>query len=517
MKSGNFSAQATTGTRRRTVRRQTITPALEAMQSQQPVAIYPASIFISYSHADAEIAKRLRDGLKAVDFRALRTATGVPQGPDGDSFRVWEFADSLPVGDQLDSNVESQIRAADVFMIILPRAEHVSPWLQRELGLVCAQRKKTNMRHPRIVPVLAHPGVPMTMAQLDFHSGALTGESFDFATVRCFALGSPGTDSFDRLTQSLLLKAYCFGSNSNDPNLIQRGPDGAFNCYEGLFPELKERDQPRDIMRWLNMAYSRDKSATFLSLFLTLQLGDVCIGIAFLQLDRKSDWIFGAYFGIRAEWRGDGRARRFMNTVIAQCLRLLPDAKGIVFEVEPYRDRQVRSVLKKFRCAPSESPGVVQLSWRESAAVRSVKRIALFTRQRPSALAVTFPDRSLIPYRQPAMKLPLSQANEVPLWLMVLPLGLRPVASGEHHIEYRLDIRELVDFLYDVMFSEAYVRDPETALDGFEPYVREIKQRVLQAIGDREVRLMHAPTLSPDARNLLTKWEHLIEDLGIML
>lgn len=491
------------------------------MRPEQPVAIYPTEIFISHSNADAGLARRLREGLLAVNLQALREAAGLAPAPDDDRFGVWTFENDLPFGGPLNRTVKDRIRDCDVFMIILPRAEHSSPWLQRELGLALDLSHKVKMGHPLIVAMLAEPGVPMTMPVRDFDSGELTGNSFDFAAIRCFAPASPHTDAFSDLVRSLLLEVHCFGTDSADPALIPAGPNGAFACYEDLFPVRQERDRPRDIAHWLRRAFLQDTSATYCRLFLTLQLGDVCIGIAFLDLDRSSRWIFGAYFGIRAEWRGDQRARRFLLTIIEQCRKVVRDAKGIVFEVEPYDDALVRSVLRKFRREASRSSAGVRLTRAETATIRAVKRIALYTRQRSGALAVAFGDRSPVSYIQPAMSLPLGSAGEVALWLMVYPIEILAGSPGASDmasdISHPLDARDLLCFLYDVMFSEAYVRDPETALDGFEPYVREIERLVSRSIGDRAVFLVNRLILSQDARDLLTHWDHRIRELGIKL
>jgi hypothetical protein len=243
-------------------------------------------------------------------------------------------------------------------------------------------------------------------------------------------------------------------------------------------------------------------------------MGKVCIGMAFLDLDRASRWIFGAYFGIRAEWRGDERARQFLLTITAQCRKVVPDAKGIAFEVEPYDDARVRSVLDRFR---QKAAGPAGLTEEEAATIRSIKRINLYTHQRSGALAVVFGDRRPVSYVQPAMSLPLGPAGEVALWLMVYPIGILGGARVTPRINHLLDINGLLDFLYDVMFTEAYVLDPDTALDGFEPYVRQVKQRVLDSIGNRDVLLVSSSMLSPDARELLARWGHRIRELGIKL
>jgi hypothetical protein len=487
----------------------------------KPVAIYPTEIFISHSHEDADLAHQLRKDLASVDLQALRTASGLPPGLEEDQFRVWAFERDLAFSAHLKQSVKDKIRDCDVFMIILSSKSVASKWVQMELGLAVAQSGKAKMRHPMIVAVLAESCVPMTMALRDFDSGALTG-SFDFNATRCFAPGSPSTDAFDHLVQCLLLNVYCFGTDSTDPDLIPSGPDGAFACYEDLFPIREERDQPRDIASWLKRAYLRDSRATFCRLFLTLQMQKVCIGMAFLDLDRTSRWIFGAYFGIRAEWRGDERARQFLLAVTTQCQKVVPGARGIAFEVEPYDDVLVRSVLRKFQREAARFPAKAgatraRLTKAEAATIRAIKRINLYMHQRSGALAVTFDDRRPVSYIQPAMSEPLVPAAEVPLWLMVYPIEILAGAPGAPHIKLLLDIRDLLDFLYDVMFSEAYIRDPDTALDGFEAHVREVKHRVLESIGDRPVFLVNSSMLSRDARELLARWGHRIRELGIKL
>jgi hypothetical protein len=188
----------------------------------------------------------------------------------------------------------------------------------------------------------------------------------------------------------------------------------------------------------------QDPRDTFCSLFLTLQMGDVCIGMAFPDMDRVSRWIFGAYFGIRAEWRGNRRATQFLLAITEQCCKVVPDAKGIVFEVEPYGDAPVRSVLRKFQRETTRSGAPVRLTKAEAA-----------THQRSGALAVAFGDRTPVSYAQPAMSLPEGPAGEVPLWLMVYPIEILARSPATSTIRQPIDIRALLDFLYDVMFSTA--------------------------------------------------------------
>jgi hypothetical protein len=202
----------------------------------KPVAIYPTEIFISHSSKDAALAGQLCKDLMGVDLQAVRAPAGLPPGLEKDSFRVWAFENDLAFRDHRDPNIKDKIRDCDVFMMILPSPDDVSEWLQRELGLAMELMHKAKMRHPLIVPVLARPGVPEAMSARDFDGGALTGEVFNFAATRGFALASPSTDAFDDLVQSLLLKVYCFGTDSDDPDLIPPGPNGAFACYEDLFP-----------------------------------------------------------------------------------------------------------------------------------------------------------------------------------------------------------------------------------------------------------------------------------------
>jgi hypothetical protein len=89
----------------------------------------PASIFISYSHDDKDLALALYDGLKARGHR------------------VWIDTHELRVGDSLIERISTTIQDIDFFLALVSPAAAKSSWCQKELALaVSSELRRTGMR-----------------------------------------------------------------------------------------------------------------------------------------------------------------------------------------------------------------------------------------------------------------------------------------------------------------------------------------------------------------------------------
>lgn len=89
----------------------------------------PASIFISYSHDDKDLALALYEGLKARGHR------------------VWIDTRELRVGDSLIERISTAIQDIDFFLALVSRAAATSSWCQKELALaVSGELRRTGMR-----------------------------------------------------------------------------------------------------------------------------------------------------------------------------------------------------------------------------------------------------------------------------------------------------------------------------------------------------------------------------------
>ena len=324
-----------------------------------------------------------------------------------------------------------------------------------------------------------------------------------------------------------------FGTLHNDPALM---PPDAKTCYETLFPVPEERDQFKDIVAWLSLGHA-NADADWAELFVTVQEIDACVGMAFLSLYRPLGWWFGNYFGVLRGWHDTGRAVNFWQYVADACYKIMPAAKGIVFETERYQDRGIESALKKFEAG---RPGtVVSLSDEERFSVSAALRIAVYTifgigqgapHRIYGCLAMVAADessRGMVDYVQPAMQLPLDESNEAPLWLMIHPFEpwfSKVMTDAAYSLEYEMsvdEVDEIFDFLYGHVFRSAYAAEywggtvEETYLEGYTEYVNEVRRKVQAKLIGKRVVLTNRDVLSRAARRLLGRYGGRIDAAGI--
>jgi hypothetical protein len=339
-----------------------------------------------------------------------------------------------------------------------------------------------------------------------------------------------------------------YGPGCDDPYLDEM-PRGTAACYENLFKNPLERDDYDDILTWVKGSID-DPTWEWKELFCTMQERGRCIGIAFLSLHSSLKWWFGNYFGVSEDWRENDRAAKFLAFIIKNSELISRDAKGIVFEVERFNEQNVRAVLAK--CDAKEKAGwppkeAIDLDGAEQSDSEAVLRIALYTicgisgrvsayreqtddgNDRPPGALGVFTEESdglrLIDYIQPAMgddfdpKQPEeTRRKEVPLWLMIYPLGpmmkkmsAQLARDGKYEME-AVESKELFDFIYDHVFPSAYDRDHaggtaiETGIQGYARYTSELRQRVEGSLGGKPFVLAGNRILSSDARRLFTRY-----------
>lgn len=97
-------------------------------------ALKPPSIFISYSHADADDARLLA---------ATLSGMGV---------KIWMDTKELRVGETLIDTISSAINDSDLYVIVLSEASIASKWVTHELNL--ALSLEISRGHPQVVPVM---------------------------------------------------------------------------------------------------------------------------------------------------------------------------------------------------------------------------------------------------------------------------------------------------------------------------------------------------------------------------
>lgn len=168
-----------------------------------------------------------------------------------------------------------------------------------------------------------------------FEFSPLDGESggrlqrIDFKQFRRFLL----PNGLQLLRDWLLTKLTLIdGSQDNHAELLHK----SFNVYEELFPNEDERDSPTSIEKWVAKANAAKQNGTlWRDPYAVLHTGDIVIGLSFMTGHIERDWYFGNYFGVVTRGRRIFTPQEFFVTVKAQLQKLVPRAKGIIFEIAP--------------------------------------------------------------------------------------------------------------------------------------------------------------------------------------
>lgn len=170
--------------------------------------------------------------------------------------------------------------------------------------------------------------------------------------------------------------------------------------------------------------------------------------------------------------------------------------KGVIFEIDPVDFDYLHEVgaRKTLSGHGDESKLIFNL--------RSLQRLSFYDYS--GARAVVGRGGFPIPYWQPAMSLPLTVDKERKLFLMVYPF--KGVGVLDH------DVQQIISFLYDDLFGDAYDGTSSVSIDGFRPYVGRVRDRVLSTMQDATVQRLALPQ---DIRDLLERGrgEGLIGDL----
>lgn len=91
-----------------------------------------AKIFISHSHADSDIARAVADALEKEHLTVFSDA-------------------AIPAGANWSEEVERQLEASDVFLLLLSPEALASEWLLFEMGYIVAKEKE---EHVKVLPIV---------------------------------------------------------------------------------------------------------------------------------------------------------------------------------------------------------------------------------------------------------------------------------------------------------------------------------------------------------------------------
>ena len=272
----------------------------------------------------------------------------------------------------------------------------------------------------------------------------------------------------------------------------------SFKAYESLFPEEEERDSPLDIETWIDEGRLRARAGgPVREIYGVLHMRRIPLGMAFLTAYLEHHWTFGNYFGVRAGRRGLRRAEFFLENIQdeIQQAHMDPNMKGILFEVEPINQEMLSAVEQRGRIRgfPDERHVLQQ--------IRRLRRLHLYQAIGCVAL-LKEDDRQPLPYWQPSMKENLDPAGELSLILMAYLLKGTDKAT--------VTLAEILDFVYDNLYGDAYGGLGDVEFAGYRPYVQTIRNRVEEAAAAHGWKL-DKMSVARRLRNLI----HMAHEEGI--
>jgi hypothetical protein len=405
-----------------------------------------AKVFISHSAEDSDIALKVKYRLEKLGVEA------------------WCYESDILFGDRIPSEIERGIRECDCLLVVLSDSAQESEWVARELGLALELHAERDEELPIIIGVQC--GRPWTYRVFEpraFNGGWPIVHTHDFSAARYFSFNTKtGNDDMEQLVDQVRPRSDFIGSiDGSEGELLH----SSFRCYETLFPDPGERDEPSDIETWLEEARRAALTGSpWREIYGVLHMGSLVIGMAYLTAHLGRHWCFGNYFGVRAAWRQNHRAKKFLDDVEARLRAIDPKTKGILFEVEPVDFDCLSRAAARERIAghPDERDVLLNL--------RRVRRVALYQMEDVSALSFLSTDNRPLPYWQPAMSDSLDAADEREMILMVRLWG---------HIDPgSVDVEEILDFIYDDLYRDAYGGAGGVEIPGFRHHVAMVKLRV---------------------------------------
>jgi TIR domain len=419
--------------------KQTIVTAIEPARAPDSFRAGCVQIFISHNNSDAAFALELRDKLRAAGFDA------------------WTYEKDLSFGLDLQSTIQSRIEHwCDVFLLIDSPDARRSKWVARELDLALRAQALHGERSPAILSV-KRSGAPDGPFPRRGFRWNFPKRPVDLNATRAFSEANPHTDHFENFLQCLSVEVDYFGAQAGDS---ERLPEGWQSCYETLFPDINERDDPNNILRWMERD-ARDDS-DWQDLVATLRFFEQVVGFTYLNYRKSDGWIWGSYMGVLRPWRAGHWTQHFLSRVLTHVRRNWTNAQGILYEIDPISEDLCQSALSRLKRGGA-------LTQAELANIRNIKRAELYYRRQ--ALALVGPDGTPVFHKQPYMYKsagftgPIRRDREVELILVIYPL-VKDLNRPE-------TIRSSIDFTFD-MYRQYYGGMPV-----FDDYIESVRDEVL--------------------------------------
>lgn len=240
----------------------------------------------------------------------------------------------------------------------------------------------------------------------------------------------------------------------------------SIQCFEKLFPDLRDRCSEKDLEQWLREDYKKEYTDKWRSVYAVLHADDDVFGMAYLSLHLDSSWAYVSYLGILQGWRDLGRADKFIKDVVKYIQdEILPTLKGIIFEIDPIEFtylKELGEISSELNRDDFDEQTLFQL--------RSLKRLKLFQNYYKSAMVLGRDELPLTVWQPPLTKT-LDTTDEKELILMVKPIKQDGIKD--------IELQDVLDFVYDILYMDAYnTEDNEAYIAEFHRYVAEVKRRV---------------------------------------
>lgn len=439
-----------------------------------------AEIFISHSTEDAQFAFELREKFEAHGLKA------------------WSYEKDLSWSEQIEASVRQEISQCDHFLLILSDAACRSVWVQRELGLAIQLQTMRKEELPTILGVMCDsPCASMQIQPRDFDTHAAFGPLYDFTRIRNFNLSSrTATEEMTDLVREL----------SPTVEFISRADPGeaegellrkSFRTYESLFPDEAESDDPADIETWIEEGcLAIEFGAPQREIYGVLHIRRIPLGMAFLTAYVNHHWAYGNYFGVRAGRRGSKRSEFCLKRIVLELQKpeVDPQMKGIIFEVEPINQALLSVVAQRGRISgfPDESAVLEQ--------IRRLRRLNFYQRSGCFAL-LKADDGQPLAYKSPVLKEPLDPKGLSFILMFRLAPRIDPAS---------VTLREIMDFVYDSLYGDAYGGSGDVEIAGYRPYVQTFRDEVEKVAATNGWKLSKARI-----EKSFSKLLHLAHDEGL--
>lgn len=413
-------------------------------------------VFVSHTSADIAHVRKLKHELESRDPEKR--------------VQIWIYETETGPTRSL-GELKFDVEEADFMLVALSNNSVGQEFVQREVGHAVRLARKSPDGRPIVLGVWVDPASPpdrIVVPLRDFDSRGVFGKH-DFSTSRYYKLHRPDVDDLGDLYDFIAPHVLFWGHDITDREKLNK--THVWEIYKQFFRNVEERDDPEDILDWLEVEHARrapdyqasgdtrsdrlritERTPTdWGSVFGVVQIAGRAVGMIYLTVHVRSGWVFGNYFGVLKSWRVSNRAAYFIEQTRAHAERQFGKLKGVVFEVERYGEDDIARLTEK-------------LSWNrpkllktDEETIRSVMRIGLY--QRHGVRLLVGPQSRDVVYRQPAMndlkkgeRLTRSwlRKHEWPLWLMVWPFSVENV--------YEYDMNEILDFLYLDLFGSYYER-----------------------------------------------------------